>query len=267
MIEMLQYGFMQRALITAIVIAAACSLLGVFLVLRRYALIGDGIAHIAFGGVAAGMLFGIAPFIGALIFSLLGSIGILKIKDRAKVYGDSAIGIVSHAGLGIGVFILSAARGFNVDILGYLFGSILAIRLSEVYMSIALAAIVIAIIIAFYNDMFAVTFDEISAKTLGIRIGFLNTMLILLTALTIVSSMRVVGLLLASSLIILPASSALQLGTGFRNTLIASMAIGIMSVVGGMFIAYAFDFAVSGTIVLLNVIIFLSILLIMRIRA
>jgi zinc transport system permease protein len=256
---------MQNALITGIVTAIACSLLGVFLVLRKYALIGDGLAHISLGGVASGLLFGISPLVGALMFSLIGSLGILKIKEKANLYGDSAIGIISHAGLGIGIFILSIARGFNVDLLSYLFGSILAIRLSEMYFSIALAGLVIGIIILFYNELFAITFDESSAKTLGIRINFLNALLIMLTAITVVSSMKVVGLLLVSALIIFPASSALQLGLGFKRTLLASTLIGIITVVGGMLIAYAFDFAVSGTIVLLNLLLFLGIVLIMKI--
>jgi len=266
MIDFLQYGFMQNALITGIVIAIACSLLGVFLVLRRYALIGDGLAHISFGGVASGLLFGIAPLAGALIFALIGSLGILRIKEKANLYGDSAIGIVSHAGLGIGIFILAIARGFNVDILGYLFGSILAIKASEMYLSIFLVAFVISIIILFYNELFAITFDETTAKTFGINTGFINAVLIILTAITIVSSMKVVGLLLASSLIILPASSALQLGLGFKRTLLSSMIIGIISVITGMIIAFSFDFAVSGTIVLLNVIFFLGIILIKHLK-
>ncbi len=259
MLELFQYAFMQKAFITGIVIAIACSLLGVFLVLRRYALMGDGIAHIAFGGVATGLLFNLTPFLGALLFSLVGSLGILKIKEKTNLYGDSAIGIVSHAGLGIGIFILSVANGFNVDILSYLFGSILAIRQSEMILSIILAIIVIGVIYLFYNELFSMTFDENSSKTFGIKTSLLNTLLILLTALTIVSSMRVVGLMLASSLIILPASSALQLKLSFRNTLIASVGIAVLSVVLGLCLAYWFDFAVSGTIVLLNAVFFLFI--------
>jgi zinc transport system permease protein len=258
MLELLQYGFMQKALLTGVVIAIACSLLGVFLVLRRYALIGDGLAHVAFGGVASGILFGIAPFLSALLFSLIGSIGILRIKEKASVHGDSAIGIVSHASLGIGIFILSIANGFNVDILSYLFGSILAIKTSEVMLSVALAALVIGLIVVFYNELFASTFDENAAKTFGIRTGFLNTMLIMLTAITVVSSMRVVGLMLASSLIILPASTALQFRLSFKKTLFISALIGVLTVVLGLFISYAFDFAVSGTIVLVNAALFLA---------
>ncbi|MBN1175813.1 metal ABC transporter permease, partial [Candidatus Woesearchaeota archaeon] len=233
--------------------------LGVFLVLRKYALMGDGLAHIAFGGVATGLLFNLTPFFGALLFSLVGSLGILKIKEKTNLHGDSAIGIVSHASLGIGIVILSVANGFNVDILSYLFGSILAIKQSEMIISIALALIVIAIIYFFYNELFSMTFDETASKTFGIKTGILNAALIFLTAFIVVSSMRVVGLMLVSSLIIIPAASALQLKLSFRNTLIASAMIAVTSVILGIYLAYTFDFAVSGTIVLLNALFFIII--------
>ncbi len=266
MIEFLQYAFMQKNLVTGIVIGIACSLLGVFLVLRKLALIGDGIAHIAFGGVASGLLFNLTPFVGALIFSILGALGILKVKEKAHLHGDSAIGIVSHASLGIGIFILSVANGFNVDILSYLFGSILAIKQSEMYLSIALAATVIGVILAYYNDLFAITFDENTANTLGIKTRFLNGLIIVLTAITIVSSMRVVGLMLASALIILPASTALQINLNFKKTLFASALISTISIITGLYLAYQFDFAVSGTIILLNVLFFLGISLTNKVR-
>ncbi|MFH0875637.1 MAG: metal ABC transporter permease [archaeon] len=264
MIEMLAYPFMQKAFITGIFVSIACALLGTFLVLRRYALIGDGIAHISFGGVATGLLFNIAPFFGALIFALVGSLSILKLKDKALVHGDSAIGIISHASLGIGIFIASIASGFNVDILSYLFGSILAIKTSEMILSLILAVIVITTILVFYNDLFYITFNEESAKTSGIKVYFLNTLLIMLTAITVVTSMQVVGLMLASSLIILPASSSLQLNFGFKKTLVFSVIFAVLSVVLGITLSYMFDFAVSGTIVLLNAVIFAAIILIKK---
>lgn len=267
MLEMLTYPFMQKAFITGIFVALACALLGTFLVLRRYALIGDGIAHISFGGVATGLLFNIAPFFGALLFALIGSLSILKLKDKAIVQGDSAIGIISHASLGIGIFIASIAQGFNVDILSYLFGSILAIKNNEMLISLILAIVVITIILLFYNDLFYITFNEESAKTSGIKVNFLNTLLIMLTAITIVTSMRVVGLMLASSLIILPAVSALQLHTSFKKTLLISSLIAVITVCTGLAASYSFDFAASGTIVLINTAVFLVLLTFKKVKA
>ena len=257
MIDAFQYVFMQKALLTGVIIAITCSLLGVYLVLKRYALIGDGLAHISFGGVATGLLFNAAPFMSALLFSLIGAISILAIKAKTKLQGDAAIGIVSHASLGIGIFIVSAANGFNVDILSYLFGSILAITNTEMIISIALAAAVIATITLFQHELFASTFDQATAKTMGINTRMLDTIIITLTAITVVSAMRVVGLMLASALIILPAASALQLKKSFKHTLIYAAAIGTMSVIIGLMVAYAFDFAVSGTIVLVSTLFFL----------
>jgi zinc transport system permease protein len=264
MLEIISYAFMQKAFITGIFVAIACALLGTFLVLRKYALIGDGIAHISFGGVAAGLLFSIAPIFGALIFALIGSLAILRLKEKALIHGDSAIGIISHASLGVGIFIVSIAQGFNVDILSYLFGSILAITQSEMILSIVLAIVVSIIIILFYNDLFAITFNEESARISGINVKFLNTLLILLTAITIVSAMRVVGLMLASALIILPASTALQFKTSFKKTLIISSLIATLSVMLGLIVAYYFDFAASGTIVIINAILFMLLLLIRK---
>ena len=263
-LDILAYGFIQKAIIVGIIISIACSLLGVFLVLRKNALIGDGLAHIAFGGVATGLLFNIVPFIGALIFSLLGAIGITKIKEKTNLAGDASIGIISHASLGIGIFLVSIAQGYNVDILGYLFGSILAIKTSELIFSIILGLLVIGFIVYYYKELLATTYDETTAKTLGINTNLINLLLITLTALTIVSSMRVVGLLLASALIILPASTALQLNLGFKKTIISSAIIGVMSVIIGLVLSYAFNWAVSGTIVVINVIIFFISVLIFR---
>lgn len=264
MIEMFNYLFMQKAFITGIFVAIACALLGTFLVLRRYALIGDGIAHISFGGVATGLLFNIAPFFSALIFALIGAITILKVKQKSILQGDSAIGIISHASLGIGIFIASIAHGFNVDILSYLFGSILAIKTSEMITSLILSAIVILLITLFYNDLFYITFNEESAKISGVRVNSLNTLLIALTAITIVTSMNVVGLMLASSLLIFPASTALQFKLSFKKTLIIASIISVLSVVIGLIAAYYFDFAVSGTIVILNAIFFLIVFLVRK---
>ncbi|MFH1432570.1 MAG: metal ABC transporter permease [archaeon] len=260
MIEILSYAFMQKAFISGIVIAIACSLLGMFLVLRKFSLIGDGIAHISFGGVATGLLFNITPFTGALLFGLIGSFGILKLKEKSHLHGDAAIGIVSHVSLGLGIFIASIASGFNVDILSYLFGSILSIKTNELVLSIFLALTVIAFILSYYKDLFYISFDEESAKVSGINVDFLNSMLIVLTAVTIVCSMNVVGLMLASSLIILPAASALQVKASFKRTLLYAVVISVFSVVSGLVIAYYYDFAVSGTIVLINAFVFLSLL-------
>ena len=255
-IEMFAYGFMQRAYIAGMVISIPCALLGVFLVLRRFSLLGDGIAHISFGGIAFGLLFDVIPFVSALIFSLLGAVSILKLKERSMLYGDTAIGIISHASLGIGIFIVSIASGYNISIISYLFGSILAVRVWEVYISIFIALAVIILITVYYMDLFYVTFDEESALASGINIRLINYFIVILTAFTVVCAMKVAGLLLASALIIFPASSSLQLKLSFKRTLIFSCLIGVVTVFFGIFLSYFFSFEPSGSIVILNLIIF-----------
>lgn len=266
MFEMLTYGFMQKAFITGIPIVIACSLLGTFLILRRLSLIGDGIAHISFGGIATGLLFNLTPFFSAFIFAIIGALGIQKLRTKTSVHEETAIGIISHISLGLGIFIISAAKGFNVDILSYLFGSILSIKNSEMITSIITSIIVILFVIIFYNELFHISFNEESAKVSGIKVNLINTILILLTAVTIVSSMNVVGLLLASSMMIIPAASALQLKTSFKKTLISSTIFSTISMILGLIISYQFDFAASGTIVLINAIIFGITVIISRIK-
>jgi zinc transport system permease protein len=257
--QILSYSFMQRALISGTFVAIACSILGVFLLLRRLSLFGDGLAHISFGGVAVAILSGVSPIVGAMTFAILGSLAILTLKQQTK-QPDSAIGIVSHSCLGIGIFIVSISQGFSVDIMSYLFGSILAISQIEVWLTIALALIVIIVISVLYKSLVHVAFNEDSAQVSGIQVSYMNILLVVLTALTVVSAMNVVGLMLASALIILPASTAIACKKTFKTTLWISAIVGVISTVVGLYISFIGDFAPSGTIILVNVLILLSVL-------
>src|SRR3989338_1018796 len=209
MLEILSYGFFLKAIAAGIAISLACSILGVFLVLRRYALLGDSISHIAFGGIALGLLFNIAPFVSAIISAIIGSIAILKLKEKTNLQGDASLGVISHLGLAVGIFVMSIASGFNVDIVSYLFGSILAVSVFEVILSIILLSATIIFILIFYGELIYMSFDEEAAKISGIKVGVLSMLMMILTATTIGLGMRIVGLMLVSALIILPASSAL----------------------------------------------------------
>ena len=261
MIEILQYGFMQNALITGILIAITCSILGVYLVLRRYALIGDGLAHLSFGGVAAGFLFGLKPLLSATIFAVLGSIGILKLVEKAKIHGDAAIGILSQTSMGIGIFIISLTQGVNVDIMSYLFGSILAVTTTESLIALALTITTITFITINYKKLLAMTLDEETAKTTGINTNKLNTALMILTAITIAIAMRITGLLLVSSLIIIPAITATQISKSFKQTLILATIISVASVIIGILASYYIDAATSGTIILTLFLVFSAVLI------
>ena len=253
----LHYAFIQRAFLAGAFISVLCSTLGVFLVLRKMSLIGDGLSHVSFGAIALGLFFGIYPVYVAVPVVMLGSVVILKITEKARVYGDAAIGIVSAVGIAGGVILASLSRGFNVDLFAYLFGNILSISNVEVILSLVLSAIVFATISFFYYDLFSVTFDEEYAKTTGIRTGMVNTLLAMLTAVTVVLSVRIVGVMLVSALLILPAVSALQVARSFRTAILIGAIVALVSVLVGIVISFFLDLPTGATIVLINVAFFL----------
>jgi zinc transport system permease protein len=259
--ELLHFGFVQRALIAGIFIGLLCSFLGVFLVLRRISLIGDGLAHVTFGSVALGLLFKIYPLYLSIPITLLCGLIIIKIIEKTKLSGDAAIGIVSSAGISIGVLIASIAGGFNVDLFSYLFGNILAITKEEVVLSIILSIFVISIVVLLYHKLVSITFDAEMAKVTGIKTNRINTIFILLIAMTIVLSMRVVGIMLVSSFLILPSVSSLQIAKSFRTTIILSYIFSTFSVLLGISLSFTMNLPTGATIVIINLFIFLILVL------
>jgi zinc transport system permease protein len=215
LLHFLSYAFIQKAYCAGTCIAVLCAMLGLFLVLRKLSLIGDGLAHVSFGAIALGLFFGFYPFSVAIPVVLIGSYFILRLTERAKIYGDAAIGIVSSIGIASGVILASMSKGFNVDLFSYLFGNILAISTQEVYLSLGLSIVVLLIILLLYNDLLSVTFDEEFAKLTGVKTDRINLVLTFLTAITVVLAIKVVGIMLVSALLILPAVTALQLARGF----------------------------------------------------
>ena len=222
LLTFLQYEFIQRAYLTGSFIALLCAVLGLFLVLRRMSLIGDGLSHVSFGAIALGLFFGIYPFYMAIPVVIIASYLILKLTEKAKVYGDAAIGIVSSAGIASGVILASLSKGFNIDLFSYLFGNILAISVKEMYLSMGFSAFLLFIIFYFYYDFFSLSFDEEYAKITGIKTEKINTILFVLTAVTVILAIRIVGVMLASSLLILPAATSLQIAKGFKEAMFLS---------------------------------------------
>lgn len=251
-IEFLSYSFIHRALLAGIFIAITCSILGVQLVLRRLSLIGDGLSHVTFGGVALGMVFGVYPLYIAIPVVVLSSIGILKLIERAKIYGDAAIGIVSSLGIATGVILASLAGGFNVDLFSLLFGNILAISNADVITSIALSMVMLVIIYFYYNEIFSTTFDEEFARTSGINTERINLILVIMTAVTVVLAMKVVGIMLTSALLILPAVSSFQIAKGFRYSLIISSLIAVISIISGIFLSFFLNLPSGACIIIIN---------------
>ena len=254
--DILQYTFLQRALLAGTFIALSCALLGVFLVLRRMALIGDGLAHASLAALALGLLLNMAPLLVSLPLVMLAALGIMKLVERDMIYGDAAIGLIASTGIALGVLIASIAGGFNVDLFSYLFGSILAVSSLEVILAIGLSLFVIVMIRLFYYDLFICTFDEEAARVSGIKVHLINKILILLTAMTIVLGIKVVGTMLVSSLIVFPPITALQIARGFKAALLLAALIAVVSVTGGILISILTDLPTGATIVLLNGIVF-----------
>jgi zinc transport system permease protein len=268
--DIIHYAFLQRAILAGTLIAVLCSVLGVFLVLRRLSLIGDGLAHVTFGSVALALLFrfqSVYTSLAAIPCVLLASIGILKIAEKAKIYGDAAIGIVSSLGIALGILLASLAGGFNVDLFSYLFGNILSISRAELLVTACLFVVVLLTVAFFYNELFAITFDEELAETSGVRVERINAVLVLLTALTVVLAMKVVGIMLISALLILPAVSALQLARGFKTAILLSASLGVVSVVGGIFVSFFMNLPTGATIIIINFLLFVVSFLLRKLRS
>jgi len=254
LIDMVSYGFMQRALLAGSLIGVLCAVLGVFLVLRRLSLIGDGLAHITFGSVALALFAGLqgaAMLLVSLPVVVLASLGILKLAHKARLGGDAAIGIVSSLGIALGVMLAVLGRGYGVDLFSYLFGSILAISRTELLVAAALFLTVLTLLWLYYHDLVALSFNEELASVGGIKSRFLNGLLAVLTALTVVLAMKLVGVMLISALLILPASTALQVARGFRVTVLLSVAVSLAAVVGGIVLSFMLNLPSGATIILL----------------
>lgn len=254
--KLLSYAFVQRALIVGLLIAISSSFLGIFLVLRKYAMIGDGLAHVSFATVALALVLNQSPLIISIPIVSLASLLILKLSEENRIGGDAAIGLIASTSLAIGVFITSISNGFSVDLSSYLFGSILIIAQSDVYLSLVLTVLIVSLVLVFYQDLFAMTYDLDYAKVSGRQTKRLNQLLSILTAITIVLGIRVVGTMLISSLIIFPTVSALRLSKGFKSTIIWAVIIAIISVMSGILISVTLDFPTGSSIVLINALLF-----------
>ena len=252
-LEALSYGFMQKALIAGIAVGLICSFMGTFLVLRRYSLFGDGIAHVAFGGISVGLFLGVFPLWTAFIISIFGGIGLQKLRQSTKISGDAAVAVVLVSGLAVGVILVSSSGGFSVDLFSFLFGSILLISNEDTIMILAISSGIIATLLVLQKQFLHLTFNEEQAKLVGLRTTLLNYAFVILASITVVTSMRLVGILLISALIVVPNITAMMFGKGFKKTVCISMGISVISVIGGILLSYFLNLAPSGTIVVIAV--------------
>jgi zinc transport system permease protein len=258
--EILQFGFIQRALISGIAVAVSCSVIGLFLVLRRESLYGDALSHVAFGGIAIGLFTNVYPIWTAFAVSILASLGITKLRDSTKIPGDSAVAVLLSAGLATGVVLIGLSGGFSLDLYSFLFGSILLISYNDQLMILVLSLIVLAIMYKMYRKLMYIAFDEEQAKVSGIDVIKLNYLFIVLASVTVITSVRLVGVLLISSLIVIPNITAMMFGKGFKKTLLISIFTAVLSVVGGIMISYVMNLAPGGAIVIISVAVFLAVI-------
>lgn len=252
MIEIFQYKFMIRAFLAGTVIAVIAPLIGAFLVVRRYSMLADTLAHISLAGVAVGLLTKTHPVAAAVILSAFSAFGIERLRENRRVIGESALSLFLWGSLAVAVVIISMAGGFNVGLFGFLFGSIATVAPVDLYVVTALGAMILLLVLLFYKELFFVSFDEELARVNGINGRAFNIILIMLAAVTVSLSMRIVGVLLIGALMVVPVITAMQLNRGFRQTLTISVVISLASVVSGLFLSYYLDLASGGTIVLVT---------------
>ena len=248
--EIFQFDFMIRAFLAGAAVAVAAPLVGSFLVLRRYSMMADTLAHTALAGVAAGVLLNISPLTGALAVSILSALGMERLRSGEKIFGESVLVIFLSGSLALAAVLVSLARGFNIGFYNFLFGSVATVTPSYLYAIISCVLAAIALIAVFYKELFLISFDEELARANGLRVGVLNTLLILLTALVVSLAMQVVGALLVGALMVIPFITAIQFRRGFRDTLFLAIAISLVSVFVGLFLAYYLNLSSGGAIVL-----------------
>ena len=282
--EYLQYKFILRALAVGVLVSLCASLLGVTLVLKRYSMIGDGLSHVGFGALTAAMALGFVtadtlpgwmpggvraglagvcggiaenPLPFTLVVVVLCAFLLLRVSERSRMRGDSAIALISTSALAVGVIVTSMTSGMNVDVYNYMFGSILAMSSSDVWLSVGLSAVVLVLFILFYPRIFAVTFDEAFARATGVKAGTYNMLIAMLTAMTVVVGMRMMGTLLISSLIIFPALSSMRVFSRFRSVTICSAVISVTCFVAGMMLSCVYSMPTGAGIVAVNLLVFL----------
>ena len=253
LLSLLQASFVQRAFIISIIIALLSSILSVFIVLKKISLIGDGLAHTAFGGLALGYYLQLIPMWVAGIIVVLGSIGITKATRSTKISSDAAVAVFLQLGLAGGIVLISVARGFGISLESLLFGSVLLVDFSQIIVALGIAAATLGIIFLFFKELVYVTFDETQARAAGIRTWFFDYLISVLSGIVVIVAIPIVGILLISSLLVLPALTSTQIAKSFKQTVILSPIIGLIAVTVGLLLALIINSAPGGTIVLTGI--------------
>ena len=253
-IEMLSYPFMTRAFLVGSLVALCSALLGVSLVLKRYSMIGDGLSHVGFGAMAIAAAMNAAPLTVAIPVVIVAAILLLRISGNAKIKGDAAIALISTTSLAVGVMVISLTTGMNTDVYNYMFGSILAMSAEDVKLSLVLSVFVLILFIVFYHKIFAITFDETFARATGVKAGVYNTLIAVLTAVTIVLGMQMMGAMLISSLVIFPALTSMRICRTFKSVIINAAVISVVCLIAGVTLSYVAATPAGASVVLANLV-------------
>lgn len=255
-IEMFSYTFLQRAVIVGLLVSLCSALLGVSMVLRRSSMIGDGLSHVGFAAFAIAAVLNLSPLYFAVPVCIIAAFLLLRINKASRINADAAIAIVCSGALAIGVMVISLSSGMNTDINSYMFGSILSLTSEDAYLGSILSIVVIILFFIFYNRIFSVTFDETFARATGTRAGMYNTVLAILTAVTVVIGMRMMGSLLISSLIIFPPLSAMRLCRSYKKVMIVSVIDSVLCFMVGIFISYVYGTPTGASVVCVHIVVF-----------
>lgn len=256
MLEIFQYSFMIRALQAGIMIAVIAPLIGNFLVIRKFSLIADTLSHVALSGVAIGLLLGTQPLFTTLLITITAAIFIEKLRTSRNIPGDAVLAMFLPGGLSLSIVLISLANGFNANLFSYLFGSITTVQENEIWLILSLGILTVFTIFVLYKKLLYSSFDEESARVSGINVEFVNIVLIILTAITVSLSMRVIGILLIGALMVIPVVTAMQVAKSFLQTIFFSVLFALFSVISGLFLAYYYNLPAGGIIVLLSLLIF-----------
>ncbi len=258
MLEIFQFNFMVRAFAAGAIVGVIAPLIGTFLVIRRFSRLADTLAHVSLAGVAIGLLTKTDPVISAVIVSVFTALVVERLRESKRIFGESALALFLWSGMAVAVVIISLARGFNVGLFSFLFGSIATVTTGDLYFIGILGVLVLVMVISFYKELFLVSSDEELAMVSGVNARVFNMILMILAAVTVSFSMRIVGILLIGALMVIPVITAMQFSRSFKQTLIYSVLISLVSVITGLFVSYYFDLASGGTIVLISLVIFLA---------
>ena len=260
------YSFMQRALIAGVLVSLCAALLGVSLVLKRYSMIGDGLSHVSFGALAIAVALGVTPLYFSIPVVILAAFFLLRMASHPRWNSDAAIAVMSASALAIGIIVISQTTGMTTDVDNYMFGSVLAMTEADVVLSVALCIAVLVLFILFYHKLFAVTFDENFSRATGLKVDRYNTLLSILTALTIVLGMRMMGAMLISSLVIFPALTAMRLFKSFRGVVVCAAVTSVACFCAGLVASFTLSTPVGASVVVANLGLFLLSCLVSALR-